>query len=54
MYSLEFENYGNGEEYKVETIYDNAVYAKESDSGPHPLDLSYLVSWKGYPKEENT
>ena len=40
-------------EYKVEAIWDSAVYAKESESG-HLLVLYYLVSWKKYPEEENT
>ena len=39
--------------YKVETIRDSAVYARESESG-HLPGLYYLVSWKGYPEEENT
>ena len=38
--------------YKVEAICDNAVYARESAG--HLLGLYYLVSWKGYPEEENT
>ena len=40
-------------EYEVEAIWDNAVYARESESG-HLPGLYYLVSWKGYPEEENT
>ena len=40
-------------EYEVEAIRDNAVYARESESG-HLLGLYYLVSWKGYLEEENT
>ena len=40
-------------EYKVEAIWDSAVYARESESG-HLPGLYYLVSWKGYPEEENT
>ena len=40
-------------EYKVEAIYDSAVYMRESKSG-HLPGLYYLVSWKGYSKEENT
>ena len=39
--------------YEVEVIWDNAVYAKELESG-HLPGLYYLVSWKGYPEEENT
>ncbi len=45
---------GNSKEYEVEAIRDSVVYAKESDSGYHLLGLYYLVSWKGYPEEENT
>ena len=40
-------------EYKVEAIRDSTVYARESESG-HLPSLYYLVSWKGYPEEENT
>ena len=40
-------------EYKVEAIWDSAVYARESKSA-HLLGLHYLVFWKGYPEEENT
>ena len=40
-------------EYKVETIRDIAIYARESKSD-HLLGLYYLVLWKRYPKEENT
>ena len=41
-----------GGEYEVEAIRDSAVYAR----GPagHLPGLYYLVSWKGYPEEENT
>ena len=39
--------------YEIEAIRDSGVYAKESESG-HLPGLHYLVSWKGYPKEENT
>ena len=41
----------NGE-YEVEAIRDSEVYARESESG-HLPGLYYLVSWKGYPEEEN-
>ena len=40
-------------EYKVEAIWDSAVYARESESG-HLPGFYYLVSWKRYPEEENT
>ncbi len=49
---LEFENEGDSKEYKVEAIYNNAVYARESEG--HLPGLYYLVSWKGYPEKENT
>ena len=48
---LEFE-VGNNKEYEVDGIWDSVVYAKES-AGQLP-ELYYLVSWKGYPEEENT
>ena len=44
---------GNDEEYKVERIWDSAVYAKQSTAG-HLPSLYYLISWKGYPKKKNT
>ena len=43
---------GNNKEYEVDGIRDSAVYARES-AGQLP-GLYYLVSWKGYPEEENT
>ena len=39
-------------EYKVEAIYDSAVYAKKADR--HLPGLYYLITWKGYSEEENT
>ncbi len=49
---LKFET-GDSEEYEVEAIRDSVVYARESQLGHLPR-LYYLVSWKGYPEEENT
>ncbi len=47
---LKFEAGGN-KEYEVEAIIDSAVYGQQAnDQMP---GLYYLVSWKGYPKEEN-
>ena len=43
----------NSEEYKVEAIWDSAVYTSKSELG-YPLGLYYLVALKGYPEEENT
>ena len=40
-------------EYKVEAIWDSAVYVRKSKLG-HLPGLYYLVSWKRYPEEENT
>ncbi len=48
---LEFENKGD-EEYEVEAIRNSAVYVSKSEG--HLPGLYYLVSWKGYPEEENT
>ena len=48
---LEFEA-GNDKEYKVDGIWDNAVYAREL-AGQLP-GLYYLVLWKSYPEKENT
>lgn len=51
---LEFDNgNGKGGKYEVVAIYGSAVYAKESEGG-HLPGFYYLVSWKGYPKENNT
>ena len=44
---------GDSKEYKVEAIWDSAVYASKSESGQLP-SLYYLAAWKGYSKEENT
>ena len=41
-----------GNKYEVEAIMDSAVYAKEAEG--HLPGLYYLISWKGYPEEENT
>ena len=43
----------NSKEYKIEAIWDSAVYAMELESG-HLPGFYYLVAWKGYPDEENT
>ena len=40
---LKFEAGGNNEEYKVESICDSAVYARESEAS-HLLGFYYLVS----------
>ena len=50
---LEFEAGGDNEEYKVESICDSTVYARESEAS-HLPGLYYLVSWKGYPEDEST
>ena len=50
---LEFKTGSDKKEYKVEGIRDSAVYDRESEVG-HLLGLYYLVSWKGYPKDEST
>ena len=48
----EFEAGSDEEVYKVVGIWDSTVYVKKSATGYLP-GLYYLVSWKGYPKEEN-
>ena len=45
-------NEGNSKKYEVEAICNSAVYASKSEG--HLPGLYYLVSWKSYPKEENT
>ena len=42
----------DSKEYKLEAIWDSTVYAKKSKS--HLSGLYYLVTWKDYPKKENT
>ena len=49
---LEFEA-GDNAEYKVEAIWDSAIYTRELEAG-HLPGLYYLILWKGYPEEENT
>ena len=48
---LEFE-INNSKEYKVEVIWDSAVYANKAKR--HLSGLYYLVAWKRYFEEENT
>ncbi len=40
-------------EYEVEAIIDSAMYGQQANNSQIP-GLYYLVSWKGYPEEENT
>ena len=49
---LKFESDSNNKEFKVENIYDNAIYTKKLEVD-HLLGLYNLVSWKSYPKDEN-
>ena len=42
----------NSGKYKVEAIWDSAVYARKLELG-HLSSLYYLVSWKEYPEEKN-
>ncbi len=51
---LEFENYDNSGEYKVEAICNSAVYTNANKSKSYLLDLYYLILEKDYSKEENT
>lgn len=43
---------GNSKEYKVETIWDSAVYTKKSELN-YLLGIYYLVFWKNYLKKKN-
>lgn len=43
---------GNNKEYEIEIIQDIIVYAKEANR--YLPGLYYLVTWKGYPNENNT
>ena len=49
---LEFEAGGNNKKYKVVDICNSAVYARELKAG-HLPGLYYLISWKGYSKDES-
>ena len=50
---MEFDAGDNdSEEYKVETIWNSAVYARELELG-HLPDFYYLVPRKRYPEKEN-
>ena len=53
MESTELDVNNEGGKYKVEAIWDSAVYTRELESG-HLPGLYYLVFWKGYLEEENT
>ena len=44
---------GNSKEYKVEALWESAVYASKLELG-QLSGLYYLVAWNNYPKEENT
>ena len=51
---IEFEAGNNdSRKYKIEAIWDSAIYARESESS-HLPGLYYLVSWIRYLKEKNT
>ena len=50
---LDFEfKAGNDKKYKVDSIQNSTVYARELAA--QLPGLYDLVSWKGYPEEENT
>ena len=44
---------GKNKRYKVKTICDGKIYTKELENGHNLPGFSYLILWKGYPKEEN-
>ena len=43
---------GNSKEYKMETIWDNAIYTKKLEISQLP-NFYYLIVWKGYFKRKN-
>ncbi len=45
---------GDSKAYEAEAICDSVIYIQELDNGHHLPGFYYLVSRKGYPKEENT
>ena len=47
---LDFE-VNNSKEYKVEAIWESAIYAKKLEG--HLIGFYYLIAWKDYPKEKN-
>ncbi len=51
MTQIELDN-GVSKKYKVKAFCNITTYVKELEG--HLPGLYYLVSWKGYPKEENT
>ena len=44
---------GDSKEYKVETIWNSAVYANKLESNQLP-GLYYLIAWKEYLEKKNT
>ena len=51
--NLKFEAGGN-KKYEVEAIIDSVVYGQQANGSDQVPGFYYLVSWKGYPEEENT
>ena len=43
----------NSKKYKIEVIWDNAVYTNKSKKG-HLPGFYYLIAWKSFLEEENT
>ena len=52
MTELDFET-GKSKKYKVEAIWNSAVYTNKSERG-HLLGLYYLLLWKSYLEKKNT
>ena len=50
---VELDADNDSKEYKVQVIWNSAVYTRESKSGHLPSPY-YLVSWKKYLEEKNT
>lgn len=49
-FQLKFDKSGNNKEYKVKEIYNNTVYAKESEG--YLPGFYILVLWKSYFKKK--
>ncbi len=49
---LDFETDNKEKKYKIEQIWDDAIYPRELRE--HLLELYYQIFWKGYSEEENT
>lgn len=55
MSKLEFVNgKSKNSKYEIKTIWNSAVYAKQSETKAYLSNLYYLILWKEYSKKDNT